>query len=114
MVDGVMYLTQSPNDILAVDAKTGRVFWVYHYATAPESRPCCGIVNRGVAILGDTLFMATVDAHLELAAAFKRLPALIGMMLLSGASVVLGIILLVAPGIFLLVCYSVLMPLVLF
>jgi alcohol dehydrogenase (cytochrome c) len=64
VVDGIMYLTQSPNDILAVDAKTGRVFWVYHYATAPESRPCCGIVNRGVAILGDTLFMATVDAHL--------------------------------------------------
>lgn len=57
---------------------------------------------------------ATVDAHLELAAAFRRLPALIGMMLLSVASVVLGIILLVAPGIFLLVCYSVLMPLVLF
>src|SRR5229473_4963880 len=64
VVDGIMYLTQSPNDIIAVDAKTGRVFWVYHYATAPESRPCCGIVNRGVAILGDTLFMATVDAHL--------------------------------------------------
>ena len=64
VVDGVMYLTQSPNDIIALDAKTGRVFWVYHYATAPESRPCCGIVNRGVAILGDTLFMATVDAHL--------------------------------------------------
>jgi len=40
------------------------VFWVYHYATSPDSRPCCGIVNRGVAILGDTLFMATVDAHL--------------------------------------------------
>jgi alcohol dehydrogenase (cytochrome c) len=64
VVDGIMYLTQSPNDIIALDAKTGRVFWVYRYATAPESRPCCGIVNRGVAILGDTLFMATVDAHL--------------------------------------------------
>jgi alcohol dehydrogenase (cytochrome c) len=64
VVDGIMYLTQSPNDVIALDAKTGRVFWVYHYATSPDSRPCCGIVNRGVAILGDTLFMATVDAHL--------------------------------------------------
>ncbi len=64
VVDGIMYLTQSPNDIIALDAKSGRAFWVYHYATAPEARPCCGIVNRGVAILGDTLFMATVDAHL--------------------------------------------------
>jgi alcohol dehydrogenase (cytochrome c) len=64
VVDGIMYLTQSPNDIVALDAKTGRVFWIYHYVTSPASRPCCGIVNRGVAILGETLFMATVDAHL--------------------------------------------------
>jgi alcohol dehydrogenase (cytochrome c) len=64
VVDGIMYLTQSPNDVIALDAKTGRVFWVYHYAVSPDSRPCCGIVNRGVAILGDMLFMATVDAHL--------------------------------------------------
>ena len=64
VVDGVMYLTQSPNDVVAIDAKSGRVFWIYHYATSPAARPCCGIVNRGVAILGDSLFMATVDAHL--------------------------------------------------
>src|SRR6202047_2380832 len=64
VVDGIMYLTQSPNDVVALDAKTGRAFWVYHYAPSPAARPCCGIVNRGVAILGDSLFMATVDAHL--------------------------------------------------
>ena len=64
VVDGVMYLTQSPNDVVALDAKSGRVFWLYHYAPSPAARPCCGIVNRGVAILGDTLFMDTVDAHL--------------------------------------------------
>jgi len=64
VVDGVMYITQSPNDVLAVDPRTGRAFWLYHYAPSPAARPCCGIVNRGLAILGDTLFMATVDAHL--------------------------------------------------
>jgi alcohol dehydrogenase (cytochrome c) len=64
VVDGIMYLTQSPNDIVAVDAKSGRAFWVYHYVVSPAARPCCGIVNRGLAILGDTLYMATVDAHL--------------------------------------------------
>ena len=64
VVDGIMYLTQSPNDVVALDAKSGRAFWIYHYATSLASRPCCGIVNRGVAILGDSLFMATVDAHL--------------------------------------------------
>ena len=64
VVDGIMYVTQSPNDVLAIDAKTGRVFWMYRYTPSPDARPCCGIVNRGVAILGDSLFMATVDAHL--------------------------------------------------
>lgn len=64
VVDGMMYLTQPPNDIIALDAKTGRVFWTYSYTPSPDARPCCGFVNRGLAILGDTLFMATVDAHL--------------------------------------------------
>jgi len=28
VVDGVMYLTQAPNDVVALDAKTGVVFWM--------------------------------------------------------------------------------------
>jgi alcohol dehydrogenase (cytochrome c) len=63
VVEGIMYLTQPPNDIVALDAKTGRVFWVYHYQNS-SFIPCCGQVNRGLAILGDTLFMGTMDAHL--------------------------------------------------
>ena len=31
VVDGVMYVTQPPNDIVALDAKTGRIFWIYQY-----------------------------------------------------------------------------------
>jgi alcohol dehydrogenase (cytochrome c) len=64
VVDGVMYVTQAPDDVMALDPKTGRAFWVYHYNPAPDARPCCGRVNRGVAMLGDTLFLATIDAHL--------------------------------------------------
>lgn len=64
VVDGIMYFTQAGDDIVALDPKTGRAFWVYRYNPSPESRPCCGQVNRGVAILGNTLFMATIDAHL--------------------------------------------------
>jgi alcohol dehydrogenase (cytochrome c) len=64
VVDGVMYTVEAPNTIVALDAATGRVFWTFNYTPAPEGRPCCGRVNRGVAILGDTLFMATIDAHL--------------------------------------------------
>jgi alcohol dehydrogenase (cytochrome c) len=64
VVDGIMYLTQRPNDVLAVDAKTGRVFWLYRHTVSPDARACCGSNNRGVAILGDTLFLATLDARL--------------------------------------------------
>ena len=64
VVDGIMYLVQAPNDLLALDAATGRTFWMYSYRPSQESRPCCGRVNRGVAILGDTLFMGTIDGHL--------------------------------------------------
>ena len=64
VVDGVMYTVQAPNDVVALDAATGRVFWTYHHEPAPDARPCCGRVNRGLAILGDTLYMGTIDAHL--------------------------------------------------
>src|SRR5882672_8398363 len=62
-VDGVMYLTQRPNDVVALDAKTGRAFWIYRHTLDPTQIVCCGANNRGLAILGDTLFMGTLDAH---------------------------------------------------
>ncbi len=64
VVDGVMYLTQPPNDIVALDARTGRVFWTFEYNPNPRADPCCGKINRGLGILGGTLFMGTIDAHL--------------------------------------------------
>src|SRR5271166_6039080 len=64
VVDGILYTVQAPNDVVALDAATGRVFWIYSYKPSPKARPCCGKVNRGLAILGDTLFMATIDARL--------------------------------------------------
>jgi alcohol dehydrogenase (cytochrome c) len=64
VVDGVMYAIQNPNDVVAMDAATGRVYWTYSHRPAETARPCCGRLNRGVAILGDTLFMGTIDARL--------------------------------------------------
>ena len=64
VVDGIMYLTQRPNDVVALDAKTGRVFWIYHHTLDPVQNVCCGANNRGLAMLGGTLFMGTLDAHL--------------------------------------------------
>ena len=63
VVNGVLYTVQAPNDVVALDATTGRLFWTYSHQPAP-ARTCCGRVNRGLAIAGDTLFMGTVDAHL--------------------------------------------------
>jgi alcohol dehydrogenase (cytochrome c) len=64
VVDGVMYTVEAPNNIVALDATTGRPFWTFTHTPAPEARPCCGRVNRGLAILGNTLYMATIDALL--------------------------------------------------
>ncbi len=64
MVDGVLYTVEAPNNVVALDAVTGRVLWIYAYTPSKDARPCCGRVNRGLAILGNTLFMGTIDAHL--------------------------------------------------
>jgi alcohol dehydrogenase (cytochrome c) len=64
VVDGVMYLTQRQNDVVALDAITGRAFWIYRYTPAQDRIVCCGANNRGLAILGNTLFMGTLDAQL--------------------------------------------------
>src|SRR5438105_11046021 len=64
VVDGVMYTVLSPNHVVALDAATGRMFWMYSPRLSPLARVCCGRVNRGLAILGDSLFMGTIDGHL--------------------------------------------------
>ncbi|MYA37056.1 MAG: PQQ-dependent dehydrogenase, methanol/ethanol family [Gammaproteobacteria bacterium] len=64
VADGVMYLTERPNSIMAVDPVTGRVFWKYVHTPADNSLVCCGANNRGVAVLDDRVFMGTLDAHL--------------------------------------------------
>ncbi|HYO84175.1 MAG TPA: PQQ-dependent dehydrogenase, methanol/ethanol family, partial [Bryobacteraceae bacterium] len=63
VVDGVMYITAGDGLAMALDPKSGRELWRYKYSLDPEMRLCCGTVNRGLAMLGDRLFMATPDAH---------------------------------------------------
>jgi alcohol dehydrogenase (cytochrome c) len=64
IIDGVMYLTDPPNDVVAVDARTGRAFWRYRHELPAGVVPCCGRINRGLAILGNTLYMGTLDGRL--------------------------------------------------
>src|SRR5579862_4413592 len=54
VVDGILYTVQAPNDVMAIDAVTGRIYWTYSYTPSLDARPCCGRINRGLAILGDT------------------------------------------------------------
>ena len=63
VVDGVMYVTAQEDTAFALDARTGRPIWKYVRAVPEGVQPCCGHVNRGFAMLGDRLFLATLDAH---------------------------------------------------
>src|SRR5258707_4507591 len=63
VVDGVLYGTGPDNRAFALDARTGRPIWEEQRELPLDIRPCCGRVTRGVAILGDKVFMGTLDAH---------------------------------------------------
>ena len=64
VVDGYMFVTAPPSHVEALDAKTGAVIWTYDRQLPDQISVCCGVVNRGLAILGNTLFLGTLDAHL--------------------------------------------------
>jgi len=63
VVDGILYGTGQDDRVYALDARSGRPIWQYQQTLPADIRPCCGRVNRGVAILGDRVFVATLDAH---------------------------------------------------
>ncbi len=58
VVDGVMYVSQ-PNEVFALDGRTGRVVWRYRHEPALGKGP-----NRGVAVYGNRVYFTTPDAFL--------------------------------------------------
>ena len=64
VVDGTMYAIQSPNTVIAINAATGKQIWAYSHEPDPAARNCCGRFSRGLAILGDTLFLASFDTRI--------------------------------------------------
>ena len=62
--DNVLYVTGPQNVAWALDARTGRQIWRYRRELPHGLTACCGLVNRGFGVLGDKLFMTTLDAHL--------------------------------------------------
>jgi alcohol dehydrogenase (cytochrome c) len=64
VVNGVMFLTGPENEVIALDLATGAALWKYQRTLPDGISLCCGRVNRGVALLGDRVFHATLDARL--------------------------------------------------
>jgi alcohol dehydrogenase (cytochrome c) len=64
VADGVMFVSESRDGVVALDARTGETIWTYR-RPVPDALPgCCGMPNRGVAVLGQTVFVATSDSFL--------------------------------------------------
>ena len=64
--DNVLYVTGPLNMAWAIDARSGREIWRYRreLPATGSLTACCGLVNKGFGVLGDRLFMTTLDAHL--------------------------------------------------
>jgi alcohol dehydrogenase (cytochrome c) len=62
VANGVMYTIDSPNNVRALDARTGAILWQFNHTPEAGARNCCGRLSRGVAVLDNRVFLATLDA----------------------------------------------------
>ncbi|MEZ5400958.1 MAG: PQQ-dependent dehydrogenase, methanol/ethanol family [Bryobacteraceae bacterium] len=63
---GTLYLSADGSRVFAIDARTGARKWMYDPKPQAEAERvyCCGIINRGVAMLGEYVYVGTIDARL--------------------------------------------------
>jgi PQQ-dependent dehydrogenase (methanol/ethanol family) len=64
--NGVVYTTGEWSVAYALDAKTGEILWTFD-PKVPRARArfiCCDVVNRGVALYHDKVFLGTLDGRL--------------------------------------------------
>src|SRR5262245_38989199 len=64
VVDGVMYTSGQPGTVLALDAKSGRQIWRFTRQQKARNPSEINPFNRGVAVLGNRVFVGTLDAAL--------------------------------------------------
>ena len=66
VVDGVMFTSGTWSVVFANDAKTGKLLWKYDPDVPREwgYKACCDIVNRGVAVYEDKVYVGTLDGRL--------------------------------------------------
>jgi alcohol dehydrogenase (cytochrome c) len=64
-VNGTIYVTTSFNRVMAVNGQTGDIIWKYERELPGDVFPklCCDVVNRGVAVYKNKVYLATLDAH---------------------------------------------------
>jgi alcohol dehydrogenase (cytochrome c) len=64
VLDGVMYVTNARATV-AIDVGTGKQIWKTPVDWLPETPRivCCGVSNKGAAILNGKLYRTTLDAH---------------------------------------------------
>src|SRR5437867_6635043 len=60
--NGIMFVTTPQQHVFALNAKTGDLLWRYK-KDLPEDLTQLHPTNRGVALWGDRVYLATVDAH---------------------------------------------------
>jgi alcohol dehydrogenase (cytochrome c)/quinohemoprotein ethanol dehydrogenase len=63
---GVLYVSTAWSMVKAYDAKTGKLLWSYdpQVPHAWNVRACCDVVNRGVALWKDKVFVGALDGRL--------------------------------------------------
>ena len=64
--DGIMFATGSWSKVYALDAKTGEELWTYDPQVPGEwgRKPCCDVVNRGVAVWKGRVYVGALDGRL--------------------------------------------------
>jgi len=66
VVDGVIYTTAAWSKVFANNAVTGELLWHFDPQVPKQwgANACCDVVNRGVAVLDDRVFVGTIDGRL--------------------------------------------------
>jgi alcohol dehydrogenase (cytochrome c) len=62
VVDGLLIYTDFKDLVIALDVRTGKERWRYQPDLGATAL-CCGVVNRGVAVYGDRVYLATLDTR---------------------------------------------------
>jgi alcohol dehydrogenase (cytochrome c) len=64
VIDGIMYTSGQPGTVFALDAKSGRQIWRFTRERKVRNPNEINPYNRGVAVLGNRVFVGTLDAAL--------------------------------------------------